>query len=159
MSVKPPESRIFAINPAPELLHGSMSGRRRGHLRPKGHRPRHLPANISSSMAHPLNRRQMHTTCSGKCLQGARVANVCVVVPVTTSVHIDERQDAVIKLKGFPFRFGKEEADFVLEPYFVPFLWMRKSDENDDEENGKENEGDMEPSDPNNGDPAVAAAN
>jgi hypothetical protein len=40
--------------------------------------------------------------------------------------------DAVVKLKSFEFSFRREPADFVPEPDFVPFLWEKKNDGNDE---------------------------
>jgi hypothetical protein len=40
--------------------------------------------------------------------------------------------DVVVKLKSFEFHFRREPADFIPDPDFVPFLWEKRNDRNDD---------------------------
>lgn len=44
------------------------------------------------------------------------------------------RVACVVKLKEYGFYFGREAADFIPDPNFVPFLWRRKGDKDDEEE-------------------------
>jgi hypothetical protein len=38
----------------------------------------------------------------------------------------------VVKLKAFEFRFRKESEDYVPEPDFVPLVWVKRDDADDD---------------------------
>ncbi|KAK1574711.1 hypothetical protein QYE76_008212 [Lolium multiflorum] len=40
--------------------------------------------------------------------------------------------DVVVELKSFEFRFRREPTDFFPDPDFVPFLWEKKNDGNDE---------------------------
>jgi hypothetical protein len=38
------------------------------------------------------------------------------------------KADVVVKFKAFEFRFRREPADYIPEPDFVPFVWVKKDD-------------------------------
>jgi hypothetical protein len=37
----------------------------------------------------------------------------------------------VVKFKAFEFSFRREPADYVLDPDFVPLIWVKKDDADD----------------------------
>ncbi|KAK1644768.1 hypothetical protein QYE76_062573 [Lolium multiflorum] len=42
------------------------------------------------------------------------------------------KSDVVVKLKAFEFRFRREPEDYVPEPDFIPLIWIKKDDADDD---------------------------
>ncbi|KAI4980460.1 hypothetical protein ZWY2020_020945 [Hordeum vulgare] len=62
--------------------------------------------------------------------------------------------DVVVKLKGYAFTFRREPTGYTLDPYFVPFIWRRKSDDADDDSGAKEKDDEMDTSE-HTGNPAI----
>jgi hypothetical protein len=42
------------------------------------------------------------------------------------------KSDVVVKLKAFEFRFRREPEDYVPEPDFIPLIWIKKDDADDE---------------------------
>ncbi|KAE8815523.1 hypothetical protein D1007_06989 [Hordeum vulgare] len=54
--------------------------------------------------------------------------------------------DVVVKLKGYAFTFRRESSGYVPDPVFTPFMWKRKGDDADDDNNRKEKDVEMDTS-------------
>nr|XP_051221098.1 Holliday junction resolvase MOC1, chloroplastic-like [Lolium perenne] len=65
--------------------------------------------------------------------------------------------NAVVKLKSFEFHFRREPAEFVPDPDFVPFLWEKRNDGNDDGGANEAEEDDAMDTSEGRGDPSVTA--
>jgi hypothetical protein len=96
----------------------------------------------------------MGTTLDVDLLSLRRRGVVRVLVAMYNTSVLEKKKDGtgpfvsrdVVRLKGYEFRFRREPVNYVPEPDFIPFIWRKRSD-GDDDGNGREHEDAMDISD------------